>query len=877
MRVIKENKAMRFVKKASLSLLLILTLALTLVGCEGIFAPPAGPGGGGGDNPPAEEAVYRIVYSDKNIDMLELRSVLIEIQGTVVTVGADTEPEKHEFVLGDTNRAVTASAKAELAKLIEADSSSDCGYIIYSDGNSVAAYWSASFLESFAMEALIDECIKNKEVEIPTGVIYSSLHDSREAQWDAIEEKYGADMARALKNLHQYYQGEKIALWIANLYDSEIGGFYYSRSARDYAGFLPDLESTSQAFSILSFVGAIPTDKRAEMLTDEIKDKIADFVRNMQSSEDGYFYHPQWPYGKENLNTDRYGRDQGSATSILEKISYDEDGDGVVDPKYPKYCTVDGTKCALHAGSETESCTFPVKVNAVSSCVSSKNAITRPLSSGVSAAISCVSNSTVRPVASSHPVYTSEKAFLNWLEEYNAEIHQNSGGAHNLAALTDEIMAHGYEDVLIDHLNERQKALFDEQTSLGETPTGTWQRPIDYKNVWGTYKYMCIYNTVGSPINLEYAPYMIRTCLAVVALPAIGNYAYNDLMNQWTAITSLISNVKEFYGVYEAMKLYEIVREDPVGLVENSLQKMLPFRQEDGSFSNKVNGTTSANIYGVPIALGGVAEGNVNSTHILLNMYSSICSALNCPRVALCDESVGIEVVNTMANGEPIDKIELKKAIYDFESIDVPDSITLSKSNADAEMTIVADPTDDDNSVLYFKSPTSGSGGDTLNVNASGTGGNGYVFNADMYVTSSSSNGTILQLRFSDTYMLQIKKNSDGTLIIQEASSINGHNVVDIATVKTDEWFNLAIEYYANGGSNELDVPVIKIWVNEEYVTSSTNYFGSHNTGAAPKTTCKALNMLSLRRPETYVYLDNLQLDRESLEYDAESNIYPFE
>ena len=43
-----------------------------------------------------------------------------------------------------------------------------------------------------------------------------------------------------------FFDPEKLIRWWAGLYDPEIGGFYYSNSARDNAGFLPDMESTYQ-------------------------------------------------------------------------------------------------------------------------------------------------------------------------------------------------------------------------------------------------------------------------------------------------------------------------------------------------------------------------------------------------------------------------------------------------------------------------------------------------------------------------------------------------------------------------------------------------------------------------------------------------------
>ena len=456
--------------------------------------------------------------------------------------------------------------------------------------------------------------------------------NKNEEKWLEIEKKYGEEVLKAMKMLHAYYDGEGIARWIAGLFDPETGGFYYCNSARDTEGFLPDLESTSQALSILSEVGAIPTAELNEILPEKVKKKIIDFVLERQSPVDGYFYHPQWPQDKSLLATDRYGRDIGNATSVLRRVYIDADGDGVEERQRPRYCTVNGIKCARHEGTD-EVCRFPIDGATASEPIQKNEPEQAP-----------------SPRSDLHPVYTSAEDFLAWLERYSEGIHVNSGRAHNLAALSSEINMHGYIDVLIDFIARKQKELFDEQERLGEEPTGIWQRAIDYRAVWGTYKYLYIYNTYDRAIDLKYVPYMVKTCLKVIKLPAIKNYAYNDLMNQWSAISGIIQNVKKHYGQDEANKIYDMVRDDAAALVENSLEKMLPFKMADGSFCNRVSGDTSAIIYGTPIAVGGLAEGNANSTHILLCMYYSICAVLGCPAVPLSDTDIGREIANILAS-----------------------------------------------------------------------------------------------------------------------------------------------------------------------------------------------------------------------------------
>ena len=453
------------------------------------------------------------------------------------------------------------------------------------------------------------------------GIKGDALSDATLERWNRIEKEYGTELCEALRMLYDYYDGERIAEWVASLYDGESGGFYYCSSARDTEGYLPDLESTSQALSILAEIGAVPTDYLNNILTEPVRRGLIDFALVRQSPEDGYFYHPQWPQGRENLNTDRYGRDQGNATSILRRVKCERDENGELISTPPRFCTVNGVKCARHKDTD-QCCSFEKEES--------------------------VENAAPKQRAEGHPDYTDTAAFSAWLERYNAGIHEDSGCAHNLAALSPEIRAHGYLDILFDHLDRKQDELFEEQERLGEKPSGIWQRKMNYRAVWGVYKYTYIFNSFDHPLRLKYVPYMVDSCIEVIKLPPLKNYAYNDLMNQWSAISAIIGNVRRFYGEEEVEKIHARVRKGVAELVRNSLEKMLPFRMEDGSFCNKVTGVTTPVIYGVPIAVGNIAEGNVNSTHILLNMYFSICRVIGVPGVPLCDVSVGRKVAEAL-------------------------------------------------------------------------------------------------------------------------------------------------------------------------------------------------------------------------------------
>ena len=134
----------------------------------------------------------------------------------------------------------------------------------------------------------------------------------------------GADATDALTDIYSIFS-ESIYLWEAGLWDPVIGGFYYSESARDVEGFLPDIESTIQAWRSFDTAGltAALDDPKAKATYDSMRIKMRDFALEMQD-EDGFFYHKQW--GK-NIGVSRRGRDLGWAREAI------SGGGGV--PRYP--------------------------------------------------------------------------------------------------------------------------------------------------------------------------------------------------------------------------------------------------------------------------------------------------------------------------------------------------------------------------------------------------------------------------------------------------------------------------------------------------------------------------------------------------------------
>ena len=147
----------------------------------------------------------------------------------------------------------------------------------------------------------------------------------REEHLAKAAEELGADAADALRELLSLYD-ENLYIWLAGLWQPEIGGFYHNESGRACENMYPDIESTGQALYFLAASGL--TKGKAvddpEAFPEDFKKLVGKFATSLLDPEDGYIYHPQW--GKC-ITTSRKGRDLGWATGIYEQLQ--------ITPPYP--------------------------------------------------------------------------------------------------------------------------------------------------------------------------------------------------------------------------------------------------------------------------------------------------------------------------------------------------------------------------------------------------------------------------------------------------------------------------------------------------------------------------------------------------------------
>ena len=225
-------------------------------------------------------------------------------------------------------------------------------------------------------------------------------------KWQALEAEVtrrggdGPEFVKAMKDHNAIYT-DKLYLWLASLYDKEIGGFYYSITGRDNEPFRPDIESTYQAVGLMLGSGLLA---RSEDLPLPMREQIIKFCQSLISPEDGYIYHPQWDYSDPEWRhkDSRLGRDLNWANQLSNWFNF----------KYPYPTAYERLKASAEGGEK-------------------KN------------------------VGESAPHLASAKALIEYLDSYDWDEDAYFSG-NNVVSQVNQIISAGLGDVMIDFLNKKQ-------------------------------------------------------------------------------------------------------------------------------------------------------------------------------------------------------------------------------------------------------------------------------------------------------------------------------------------------------------------------------------------------------------------------------------
>ena len=594
----------------------------------------------------------RIVFAEgSGVPYSSLVSTLYSAVGVVPKLGIDSsEQVKNELVLGKCDREISKDAYKYLER-VSRDNKYIARFAIYSFDNSVAIAFDelegyTTAIAKHAIQYFSSNYIKdNTPIDIKNAHLYVGTFDISEYQaeldedyadtlWAQFTEAAGAETAAALREMYNTLYSDALVDWLAGLFDSEYGGFYYSESARDnnqvlysgkYYDLLPDIESTSQALGIITSSGMIKefNDIR-EALPEWMQKALVKFIKERQDPN-GYFYHPQWTKEMVDNQYSRRGRDLTSALGVLKQLGarptyntiLDKNGDGK---------RWDGT---------------PV----------SATRLTMPIESSAVIAVSRVVAVASEALVPSHLV--DDVAFQNYLagfddpegEYYIYEDsywigNQLSSQAAQIAARDKTLKEMGVDYSLIDILGDWLDERCIEETgnwhkaSVGENATGA----AKFAALNGFMKISTAYNSIGRA--LPYPSASIDSAIETITMEyTTETPTVCWLYNSWFAICNIFSNVSAHMEDTEASKIIEENRAElraiAPELIEATMKKQGAFICEDGSFSYTVK-SSSETSQSMPVAIANTKEGDVNATVICTTgTLGNMFDALGYPRVPI--------------------------------------------------------------------------------------------------------------------------------------------------------------------------------------------------------------------------------------------------
>ncbi len=873
--------------------------------------------------------------------------------GLSVKTAMDTDSRvSREIIIGRCDRELSRQAYRELEALNI--TGSDTGFVIYSNGTSVAIAYNMDdtyITPGEALEYFVDNYVEGKSIcAMKKGVVYSSTfslapyYQERDDAivekqwtdlWDKIygemsvtmssdeAEEYTDDLIDALQELYSMYS-DKLISWLANLLEPLMcvcegecqntkycggAGFYYSNSGRNTEGFLPDAESTAQAFGILQNSGMLGL-VDGDITTAFTEEQIAGFIKfckSLQDEESGYFYHPQW--NKEELSVSRLSRDMSYACSVLKTLgsapTYDApngtSGDGI---------SYDGT----YVG--TDDIVTPV------------SALTGRLSKSSAAAVSSVVSSTA---TAAYPSYMENdityKAYLATLDlkgnSYSVG-NQISASATQLINRQKQLTAEGATYNLI--------SITDSWFRTNQnTETGTWDytEPGDagydpYYGNDGVLKISAWYNDVGLafPNPALAAQNAINAILCDQDIEHVCN-----LYNTWFAISNLKINVTKYGSESVAKKFVNDLRTVAAEGIRKSREKIADHQKEDGSFSY-FQDHSSQTSQGMPVAVADTDEGDLNATCIATyGLVGYIFSALDFgdfqdhPDIYTdSDRREFLSIVSEL--GAVIKNAEIDPSVPNtFDTYTVGDTVSKSEfgisnsnpKNADnpfgTHFTIIKDERAGAiGNVLQYYSQGKVDSTDYISLmSTTGAGGNTWAYSVDLNLTEfaeydcaptdsttglpiwtdhrTASKGDAIYINMGqglyddNIYMIILRvREVDGEQVVgiwDSSSDSSGASVFNhITDVPMGEWFNLKVEYYRIKTEDSESMRA-KIYINNKVVFVSDNYFdrqGDKITGSStPNTAFNRVWITTVDRNTTNLLIDNFAVYKFRKNYTVES------
>ncbi len=781
----------------------------------------------------------------------ELRVAAQTKTGTSLTLVDDLYQKcEHEIVLGNTSREISAAAMSRLNNMLKKEARETAneeaaladliGYTVYSDGSSVAIVWSNDMLREDAINYFIDNYMQGSSLTLKSGysktatLSYSAHLDKldgeiNEAAWaelsaELADEPNGEQIVSAMKKLYSLYTDDMV-MWLANLYDPVVGGWYNSNSARDNDGFLPDIGSTWGALSFMSSTGMV--DNWQAAMPDWLKQQVGAFILSCQD-EDGYFYHTQWGKG---ITSDKREEHLRAAKSMLTACG--------LEPKYPYPGTERATPSSAHVS----------RLNGRSTAVL------------VSSVVS---------VNAGLEQYESAAAFRAWLDGWYEDIKI---GKSTFYAFGDELQSQVNNIKMYGQsLGVDLFKITTDFLALHQNSNGLWDNKGTYTDTNALHKITDVYNAAKTEI--PNGDKIIETGIKMLSADTPLS-ASVDLYNAWSCIPYVLENIRNYAkgdAAAREAKVAAVIAEMRVlapAAIISAAEKIAVFRKDDGSFSYGPKYSNDGGS-GSPMAVPNTVEGDINGNAICMtSLVHCIYPALGLDTfVPIFNEIDYIRFISTLEGLGKIEKNPLssESVIIDFQDCELGDDIPaeLNASNnygmlLIAEENRIIDESGTKNKYLEY---TSGTGlvapqnhpAMDINANKLSASPNYAVIEMDLdYVEGLGSVGSSLMLYGVNNIIMQFNISTNSGVVKIENNSDAG-NV--LAAVPFGQMFTLRIEYFWNEGYAAVYINDKLTGVTEKYYNSATKV-GEHNEFAY-------LHFGASRAQEGVTRLDNIRVEKLS-------------
>ena len=866
--------------KILLLLLLVTVLCLSLFSC--VQDGPTVPGEDPGEEESNENLIYEfgsslyLRFDSEHFDEAQVEDILNSFYNYDQFprfVSLDRDMQEHEIVFGNLGCEISDAAYSRL-ELMEKTGEDDGRFLIYSDGSSVAIAYDeeyGDFTKTIALNYFLENYVK-EELFLEPGVVYQerfNLLDKLgeldekyyDAAWKKMENVLGADGAEvvaAFKSFYELYDGEKIITWLVGQYDPSIcvchgldgemeckktkycgtAGFYYARSSRDYTGFLPDAESTSQALNILGNCGittGLSSGGYSAVVPEDMAKKICDFLYNLQDP-DGFFYHPQW--GK-NIGDSRRGRDHSWCTGILGTYG------------------------------------VPLKYSS-SSSYRSEYALPGALGNSAVYAVSKVVN-TAGFVLPAH--LQSIEAWKNYLK--NLDIENRSYNAGNtLSAQSTQIYAAGQE--YIDVMIEEILRVYNKHNN------GTFHHTVNYYAINGVMK--LVGQLSGQGISIPNPELTARACFAAISSDESVKDIV-DIWNPWVAFNRCVDNIEKCHpdsveaGKKMVLELKNDLYSDYAEAIIASKEKLSLFKKADGSFSYCI-GRTSTTSQGAHVSVAHIDEGDVNATIMGTNSFTyemfTLVEPMGLGRIPFALTRERYLFYKLVNNAQPVRKIGAKALAvetldFDDEEIGTSPIGPVLKSSADANKygrgtKFVADNrVDSTGNILSFNSIKGRSDYFTVENGGTLTGATCQVFEGEFCFESISEGEELFCIELGESgdkgnaYRLTTKV-SGNKIFFLDTSSVGTKTEELGINVDLGEWFKLRVEYYLV----DSQTAKIKIYINDNLAAVSDNYYTA-SANASPSASLKQTRVYASSDCEITLLCDNIKSYAQTATYTPEA------